>query len=134
MKLQTGLGLVVVDNLQLIKPADHRAPRHERIKQCTIDLKTMARELQVPVLLLSQLNADAEGNEPNDTHYAGSKETLPDIDVSLLMHRETKEAADVEIICTKNRKGGPPFRAKLIFDGQYQSFAEPVQEFEEWKG
>lgn len=134
MQSITGVGLVVIDNLQLIKPADHRAPRHERIKQCTVDLKTAARELQVPILLLSQLNADAEGNEPNDTHYAGSKETLPDLDVSILMHRESKDHPDVELICTKNRRGGLPFRTKLIFDGQFQSFTEPKSEFEEWTG
>jgi len=134
MKAQVGVGLVVVDNLQLIKPADHRAPRYERIKQCTIDLKTMARELNVPVLLLSQLNAGAEGEEPTDKNYAGSLETIADLDVSLLMHRQSKDHPDVDIICTKNRRGGLPFRTKLIFDGSIQTFSEPKNEFEEWAG
>jgi replicative DNA helicase len=134
MQAQVGVGLVVVDNLQLIKPADPRAPRHERIKQCTIDLKTVARELGVPVLLLSQLNADAEGEEPTDKNYAGSKETIADLDVSLLMHRQSKDHPDVDLICTKNRRGGLPFRTKLIFDGSIQTFSEPKNEFEDWTG
>lgn len=134
MKAQVGCGVVVVDNLQLLKPADYRPPRHERIKQCTIDLKAVARELDVAILLLSQLDASAEGAEPTDKNYAGSKETLPDLDVSILLHRASKDDPDVEVICTKNRRGGPQFRTKLVFDGPFQSFSEPKQEFEEWTG
>ena len=134
MKAQVGCGVVVVDNLQLLKPADYRPPRHERIKQCTIDLKAVARELDVAILLLSQLDASAEGAEPTDKNYAGSKETLPDLDVSILLHRASKDDPDVEVICTKNRRGGPQFRTKLIFDGPFQSFSEPKTEFEEWTG
>ena len=134
MKSQVGCGVVVVDNLQLLKPADYRPPRHERIKQCTIDLKAVARELDVAILLLSQLDASAEGQEPTDKNYAGSKETLPDLDISILLHRATKDDPDVEVICTKNRRGGPPFRTKLLFDGPFQSFSEPKNEFEEWAG
>jgi len=134
MRQQVGLGVVVIDNLQLLKSTDMRPQRHERIQQNTKDLKVIARELGVRILLLSQLNADADGQEPTDKNYAGSKETIADIDVSILLHRESKDHPDMQLICTKNRRGGLPFRAKLNFDGEFQRFAEPQNEFEEWSG
>ncbi len=67
----------------------------------------MAKALNVTVLLLNQLNIDAEGDEPTDKHYAESKNVLANLDVSMLLHRESKTAEELRCKITKNRKGAP---------------------------
>lgn len=119
-----GLNMVVVDNLQLIAPADYREPRRIQLEAIARDLKWLAKELNCVVLLLCQLNADAEGNEPDDRHYAESKQILAHADVAMLAHRADKADSDFLLKITKNRRGKPD-RLTLIFDGAYQRFTDP---------
>lgn len=116
--------MVVVDNLQLIAPADYREPRRIQLEAIARDLKWLAKELNCVVLLLCQLNADAEGNEPDDRHYAESKQILAHADVAMLAHRADKADSDFLLKITKNRRGKPD-RLTLIFDGAYQRFTDP---------
>lgn len=132
-KMHSDVAIVLVDHLQLIETNERRLPRHEQLKNITRDLKVMARELDVCVLLLSQLNISAEGNKPTNRDYAGSKDVLADLDVSILMHRETPTEPEVNLDITKNRRG-KPFECVLTFNGELQSFSEPKAEFEEWIG
>lgn len=125
------ISLVVVDHLGLF-PYSPRMPRHQQLVQVTAQLKAMAKELNVTVLLLNQLNADADNSEPNDTHYAESKGILANLDVSILLHRETKTSEEMKCKITKNRKGAPG-ECKLHFDGECQRVDTWVEE-NTWKG
>src|SRR6185436_11418169 len=67
LKRKQGLGLIVIDYLQLIEPDNSRDPRQEQVARIARRLKGLARELSIPVLCLAQLNRQAEspgGHKP----------------------------------------------------------------------
>lgn len=111
--------LVVIDHLLLFPHHDRRTPRHQQLVEITRDLKAMAKELGVTILLLNQLNADADGEKPTDKHYSESKGIIANLDVSILLHRDTKTSEDLECNITKNRKGRPD-SCTLRFEGEIQ--------------
>lgn len=126
-----GLKLIIVDNLQLVAPADYREPRRMQLEGISRELKQLAKELDCVVLLLCQLNADAEGNEPDDRHYAESKQILSHADTAILAHRADKSDSDFLLKITKNRRGKPD-RVTLQFDGAYQRFTDPSDVESNW--
>lgn len=117
LQLQHSLDLVIVDYLQLMGSASRRSlaeNRQQQIAEISRTLKVMARELDVPVLALSQLNReiDKSGRQPRlaDLRESGSIEQ--DADVVMFLHKPqdgeddfTDQETDVEFIVEKNRQG-----------------------------
>jgi replicative DNA helicase len=114
--------LLIVDHL-LMFPSDKRVARHEQLVEITREFKHLAKECDCAVLLLNQLNADAEGAEPTNKHFSQSKGILANLDVSILLHRESNEAEDMLFKITKNRKGAPG-EIKMKFYGPIQRLEE----------
>ena len=120
------LGGIVVDYLQLMnKPAGDKRPRHEFVSDMSRELKVLAMDLNVPVIVLSQLNRGSESREDKrpglaDLRESGSIEQ--DADVVLLLHREimgdTKN--EIQIAVAKNRRGSTG-AVKLDFAGHYSA-------------
>ncbi len=114
---QNGLGLVVVDYLQLIEPDRSTDPRQEQVAKIARRLKGLARELKVPVLCLSQLNRQAEDSRdhrPRMSHLRESGAIEQDADVVMFVHREEyylrgeardEVAGQAQIIIEKQRNG-----------------------------
>lgn len=103
-----GLGLVIVDYLQLVAPADRRAPREQQVASISRGLKLMAKDLQVPVVALSQVNRGPAGRENkrptmSDLRESGSIEA--DADEIWLLHRDEDKPAELEVNVAKNRHG-----------------------------
>lgn len=92
------LGLIVVDYLQLIRGVDQRVQREQQIAEISRGMKGMAKELGLPVVVLSQLNRDSEreNRDPrlSDLRESGSIEQ--DADVVMLLHRPKKRDDDDE--------------------------------------
>lgn len=110
LRRMKNLGLVVIDYLQLMSTGNARLEgnRVQEISAITRNLKLMAKDLDVPVLLLSQLNRDVEKrNDPRpkvaDLRESGSIEQ--DADAVLLLYHENPEENDVTLIVGKNRHG-----------------------------
>jgi replicative DNA helicase len=108
------LGLIVVDYLQLISPTDGTVPREQQVAEASRGLKSLAKELAVPVLVLAQLNRAAEKeNRPprlSDLRESGSIEQ--DADVVLMLNRPKEEndkfqvaSGTMELFISKNRNG-----------------------------
>jgi replicative DNA helicase len=121
-----GLDVIFVDNLQIMEPLDRRPPKHEQLKDITERLKELSKELECTVVLLGQLNADADGEEPDDTHLAGSKSIIADVDEMIYLHRATKTSRESLLKITKARKGIQG-RVILDFDGAIQWFRDAPQ-------
>jgi replicative DNA helicase len=108
-----GLALVVVDYLQRITPADAKLPRHQQIGQITDGLKQLARELDVPVLCLCQLNRESEKeSRPRLSHLRESGSIEQDADMVLILHRknggsdeENHADRQAHLFVEKNRNG-----------------------------
>lgn len=135
LKRQEGLGLIIVDYLGLIEPDNPLDPRQEQVAKIARRLKGLARELDVPVLCLSQLNRMTEmtkDNRPRLSHLRESGAIEQDADVVMFVHREeyyhTKQEAEeknlrglAEIIVAKQRNG-PVGDVKLAWINKYTLF------------
>lgn len=126
VKRRHGLALVVVDYLQLCSSTSTTDKRHHQIEQISRGLKQLAKELDVCVLALSQLNRSTEGGEPQLHHLKESGAVEEDADTVILLHpwaREADRALTVLAKVAKNRQG-PRGRIALKLYGEYQLWAE----------
>lgn len=135
-----GLGFIVVDYLQLMLTEGGRNEnRTNEVAQLTRGLKLLAKELDVPVLLLSQLNRGVEARENkrpmlSDLRDSGAIEQ--DADMVMFLYREelykmveADKARDAELIVAANRMGETD-TIKLLFQGRRQQFASPARAVE----
>ncbi|WP_295075392.1 replicative DNA helicase [Ruminococcus sp.] len=127
------LGLVIIDYLQLMESTSRSDNRVTVISEITRQLKVMAKELNVPVILLSQLSRAVESRTDkrpmlSDLRESGSIEQ--DADIVLFLYREAyynKESQRQNIsecIVAKNRHGETG-TVELIWDGQFTRFSNP---------
>ncbi|MFN6558755.1 MAG: replicative DNA helicase [Nostoc sp. ChiSLP01] len=126
-----GVGLVVVDYLQLMaEGADSRANMTERVGEISRGLKKLAKDLDVPVLALSQLSREVEHRNDkrpvlSDLRSSGAVEQ--DSDVVIMLYRQemhnpdTPERGIAELIVRKQRNGLTG-TVKLLFDHQFTKF------------
>lgn len=117
------LKLIVVDYLQLIEPENTRENRNEQIGKVTRGLKLLARELQLPILVLSQLNRDAAKDDkpPKLHHLRDSGNIEADADNVWMLHRLPDTPTVVEIYVEKQRNG-PTGNLSLTFNRQLTQF------------
>jgi replicative DNA helicase len=87
------------------------------------EMKAMARELSIPVIVLSQLNRQAEGQEPSLAELRQSGEVEEHADMIMLMHRkrDTPEDNETTLYVAKHRNG-PTGKVMLYFEGDYTRF------------
>ncbi|HEY0641258.1 MAG TPA: DnaB-like helicase C-terminal domain-containing protein [Pseudonocardiaceae bacterium] len=120
------LGLVVIDYLQLLKPADTRVPRQEQVATMARGCKLLARELDVPVVALAQLNRGPSGrasSRPTMTDLRESGEIENSADQIILLHREDPiPPGEIELNVVKNRAGRTG-STSLSWAGHYQRAA-----------
>ena len=122
LKMRHGLGMIMIDYIQLIDSDDSRDSRQEQIAKISRRLKMMARELHVPVIALSQLNRAVENREDRRPRMADLRESgaiEQDADMVLLLHRPdyydpNDQPGVAEVIVAKNRAGRTD-TAKLVF-------------------
>ncbi|HEY2154187.1 MAG TPA: replicative DNA helicase [Isosphaeraceae bacterium] len=113
LKLRQKVGLIVVDYIQLVDSEESRDSRQEQIAKISRRLKTLARELDVPVIALSQLNRAVENREDRRPRMADLRESgaiEQDADLVLLLHRPeyydpNDQPGIAELILAKNRNG-----------------------------
>ena len=142
-----GLGLIIIDYLQLILPSNSMTSIVQQVTEISRQLKGLARELDVPVLALSQLSRAVEQRFPprprlSDLRESGSLEQ--DADVVMFIYREDKYKKQeqeqnvgniAEIIVAKHRNG-PIGSVKLYFNPNTVSFSDldKSQQYEEEAG
>ncbi len=130
LKKEKGLGLVVIDYLQLMTGKDLRENRQQEISGMTRSLKIMAKELELPVILLSQLSRASEKRDTkrpmlSDLRESGSIEQ--DADVVLFIHRESyynHEADNVTQIIVAKQRSGPTGDVNVGWRGEFTQFME----------
>jgi replicative DNA helicase len=143
LKAEHNIGLVIVDYLQLMQGPKNAQSREQEISTISRSLKALAKELQVPVVALSQLNRAVETRSDKRPVLADLRESgaiEQDADVVLFVHRpevygiETIEGESTqgmaEIIIGKQRNG-PTGTAKMAFVKQYARFENLVRGREE---
>lgn len=139
LQAEHGLGLIIVDYLQLIIPVNSRESVVQQTTEISRSLKALARELDVPLIAVSQLSRAAEQRSPRiprlaDLRESGSLEQ--DADVVLLIYREDldikqserKNIADISIAKHRN---GPIGQVELYFNQDWVSFQNLEKHHEE---
>jgi replicative DNA helicase len=132
LKSEHELGLIVVDYLQLMQGKSHSENRTQEISDISRSLKAMAKELNVPVLALSQLNRSLENRTDKRPQLADLRESgaiEQDADVIMFIYRDEvyNKAEDnpnrglAEVIIGKQRNG-PTGMIKMTFLGEYTTF------------
>lgn len=131
LRAQQKIEIIFIDYLTLITSENYDIPRHEQIAEISRSLKSLARELDVPVVALSQVRRDAEGKRPtlSDLRESGSIEQ--DADVVMFLHREREtekrgegdrsRAISTELILAKQRNG-PVGTVDIVFLPSYTKF------------
>ncbi len=132
LKQRHGLKLVVVDYLQLMTSGKKVESRQQEVSEFSRALKLLAKELEVPVIAISQLNRGPEqrtDKKPmvSDLRESGSIEQ--DADMVILLHREdmyekeSPRAGEADLIVAKHRNG-PTDTITVAFQGHYSRFVD----------
>ena len=135
LKERHDLKLIVVDYLQLMTSGKKVESRQVEVSEFSRQIKLLAKELDVPVVALSQLNRGPEGRADkkplmSDLRESGSLEQ--DADIVILLHREDayeKESTrpgEADIIVAKHRNG-PTRDVTVLFQGHYSRFVDMTQ-------
>ena len=131
LKLEKNIGLVVVDYLQLIQGSGKTSGREQEIAEISRSLKILAKELEIPVIALSQLSRAVEARDDHrpmlsDLRESGSIEQ--DADIVMFLYRDdyynedSPEKNVAEVIIAKQRAGSTG-TVKLAWIGNYTKFA-----------
>jgi replicative DNA helicase len=131
LKQRHGLGLVVVDYLQLMQPSRRFENRQQEVSEISRSMKLLAKELEVPVIAISQLSRQTESRSDrrpmlSDLRESGALEQ--DSDVVLFIYRdelydpESPRKGEADLILAKHRNG-PTDTVTVTFQGQYSRFA-----------
>jgi replicative DNA helicase len=129
------LGFIVVDYLQLLSPTDSNMPREQQVAEASRGLKALAKELNVPVLVLSQLNrsSEKENRSPKlaDLRESGSIEQDADVVLMLARPKDADEkfqvAADSAELIVAKQRNGPVGELKLTFLRDFTRFENYTQ-------
>jgi replicative DNA helicase len=130
LKSEKGLGLILVDYLQLMKGREGSERREQEISEISRSLKALAKELNIPVIALSQLNRRPEGRDDKKPVLADLRESgaiEQDADVICFIYREemyeenSKQKGIAEILLRKHRNG-PTGSVLLTFLNEYTRF------------
>lgn len=131
LKNEHGLDLLIVDYLQLMSPTSSKASDSmvQQVTEISRSLKILARELDVPVIALSQLSRAVEqrGGKPRLSDLRDSGSIEQDADVVMFIHREDKinkesERPNIAEIMIEKHRNGPVGSTELYFDGKHVRF------------
>jgi replicative DNA helicase len=127
---RVGLKMIVIDYLQLLTSGKKVESRQQEVSEFSRALKLLSKELNIPVVALSQLNRQAEqtkDKKPELSHLRESGSLEQDADVVVLLHREGigdsahPRVAEADLILAKQRSG-PTGVVTVAFQGHYSRF------------
>ncbi|MFA5095151.1 MAG: replicative DNA helicase [Candidatus Paceibacterota bacterium] len=129
LKAEKGLDLIVVDYLQLMTTSKNYDSMVNQVTEISRSLKSLAKELDVPVLALSQLSraVESRGGKPRLSDLRDSGSIEQDADVVMFIHREDKgkeesEKTNIAEILIEKHRNGPTGKVELYFDEKTTTF------------
>ncbi|MBC5647545.1 replicative DNA helicase [Christensenella tenuis] len=131
VRREHGLDLVIIDYLQLITRTEFKDNEVQALDAITRQLKVIAGELEVPVILLSQLSREADkgnkggqrGRVPELSELRGSGAIEQNADVVLLLHKQSRDSTEAKLIVAKQRNGATGIMG-LHWNGETTRFTE----------
>jgi len=138
LKAEKGLGLIIIDYLQLMSGGKRIESRQQEISEISRSLKALARELDVPIIALSQLSRAVEQSQdkrPSLSHLRESGALEQDADIVMFIYRdeyynpESEKLGIAEIIIAKHRNG-PVGSVELTFRKEFTKFGDAAKRAE----
>ncbi len=128
LKAEHGLGLIVVDYLQLMRPSRRQENRQQEISEISRSLKGIAREMEVPLVAMSQLSRAVEQRQKqipqlSDLRESGAIEQDADVVMFLYADPELEQQNTIQLIVAKQRNG-PTGSIKLFFSREICRFED----------
>jgi replicative DNA helicase len=139
MKEQYKIELLVIDYLQLLysESPQARDNRTNEISEISRGIKALAKELDIPIIILAQLNRRNEeaNKEPALHNLRESGAIEQDADIVMLLYREKNEEQETApdspnhpyILNIAKQRNGPTAKINLIFESQYTRFVDPIR-------
>lgn len=136
-KLEHDLGIIIIDYLQLMTGSKNSESRQQEVSDISRNLKAIARELNVPVIALSQLSRSVESREDkrpmlSDLRESGAIEQDADVVMFIYRddyyHKDSEDKGIAEVIVAKQRNG-PTGTVKLKWLPEYTKFANLEKNF-----
>lgn len=132
MKAKHDIDIIFIDYIGLITSENKAIPRHEQMSEVSRSLKSLARELDIPVVVLSQVGRQSEGKAPGLADLRESGAIEQDADMVMFLHRDRgiesedgpPDSIETELIIAKQRNG-PVGIVKMAFIPHYTRF-EPL--------
>ena len=126
MKALHNVEIIFIDYLSIITPENDMRDRHLQVAEVSRNLKALARELEIPVVALSQVSRDTEGKEPHLASIRESGAIEQDADLVLFLHRDRSQdnevqSVETQLIVAKNRNG-PVGKININFLPPYAEF------------
>jgi replicative DNA helicase len=129
LKSENGLGLIIIDYLQLMTTSKQYDSMVNQVTEISRSLKGLAKDLDVPVIALSQLSraVESRGGKPKLSDLRDSGSIEQDADVVMFIHREDKqdrnaEKTNIAEILVEKHRNGPVGLIKLYFDEEKSTF------------
>lgn len=141
LKMEKNIGLIVIDYIQLIQGSNQKrnSSREQEISEISRSLKILAKELNVPVIALSQLSRAVEQRPDHrpmlsDLRESGAIEQ--DADIVMFLYRDDyynpdSEEKDISEVIIAKHRGGSTGTVKLLWMGNYTKFVNLAKGFEE---
>ncbi|WP_215538080.1 replicative DNA helicase [Borreliella bavariensis] len=130
MKKEYGVEIIFIDYIGLISVEYNNTPRFEQVSFLSRNMRALAIELEIPIIVLSQLNREAQGKAPNLANLRESGSLEQDADIVIFLHREDEEQQDndkevrkVKVIVDKNRHGATG-TVSMDFDSKCTKFVD----------
>ena len=139
LKMEKNIGLVVIDYLQLVQGNKKTASREQEISEISRSLKILAKEINVPVIALSQLSRAVEQRPDHrpmlsDLRESGAIEQ--DADIVMFLYRDDyynkeSEKKDIAEVIIAKQRGGQTGTVELLWMGQYTKFVNLERRFDD---
>lgn len=131
LKRKHNLKLLAIDYLQLCSSGKPKESRHHQIEEISRGLKSLAKQLDITIITLSQLNREVEkrqGGRPmlSDLKESGAIEEDADVVLMMWRHRADEHSSLIGLAVPKNRQGRVG-EVPLHFEGQYQRWSESTE-------
>lgn len=130
MKKNFGVEIIFIDYIGLISLENNNIPRYEQVSFLSRNIRALAKELEIPIIVLSQLNREAQGKAPNLANLRESGSLEQDANIIIFLHREDEEQQDndeevrkVKVIVAKNRHGATG-TVSMDFDSKCTKFVD----------
>ena len=140
LKMEKNIGLVVIDYLQLVQGSNKRqASREQEISEISRSLKILAKEINVPVIALSQLSRAVEqrpDHRPMLSDLRESGATEQDADIVMFLYRDDyynkeSEKKDIAEVIIAKQRGGQTGTVELLWMGNYTKFVNLEKRFDD---